>query len=196
MNNYRKVFLSSLIIFLSFLGNPVFAKKDPRTGNTPKEPKSITGLSIGDKIPSFELETEAHKIIKSDEYKGKVLLLTVANYCNKDLAGIWTVNSFYRFYKYKDFGFPFIFSRRCVPFYVPNYFVSLSASWTANQVKVPYFLMDWDEQVSERFKGSPDDPHIYVVDRNGIVRYKMVLSTPFTSQDPMNKLIESLLEEN
>jgi hypothetical protein len=179
-----KIFLSVLIISGSFFSVPAYAIS---SGN---------GLEIGDKIPSFDLENDQGKIIKFDQtYKGKVLLLTLANYCNKDLAGVWTINSYYKFYKSKNFALPYIFSRRCVPFYIPNAFVSSSARSTSNQVKIPYLLMDWDETVFAKFKGSFEDPHVYVVDKNGIIRFKAVLNTPFQSQDPMNKLISTLLNE-
>ena len=55
--------------------------------------------------------------------------------------------------------------------------------------------MDWNEEVSSKFKGSIEDPHVYVVDKNGIIRWKKILSTPFQSQDEMNKLINKLIEE-
>lgn len=158
--------------------------------------QSKKGLAVGDKISTFNLENDTGKLIKFDEtYKGKVLLLTVANYCNKDLAGVWTVNSYYKFFKNKNFAFPFIFSRRCVPGYVPNFFVSQSANSTSTQVRIPYFLMDWDEEVTKKYNGSKEDPHVYVVDKNGVVRYKEILSTPLLSHDQIDKTIAKLLEE-
>lgn len=156
--------------------------------------QSKKGLNVGDKIPTFDLENDRGETIKFDDmYKGKVLLLALANYCNKDLAGVWTVNSYYKFYKNKDFGFPFIFSRRCVPGYVPNFFVSQSAKSTSTQVRIPYFLLDWDEEITKKFNGSKEDPHVYVVDKNGIIRYKQILSTPFFSHDQIDKTISDLL---
>jgi len=183
MNLFSKVLLSSVMIASALVTLPSYAVK---SGN---------GLEIGDKIPTFELENDVGKKIKFDaNYKGKVLLLTLANYCNKDLAGVWTINSYYRFYKNKNFAFPYIFSRRCVPFYVPNAFVTSSAHNTSSRVRIPPLLLDWDEAVTTKFKGSPDDPHVYVVDKTGIVRFKAILNTPFQSQDPMNKIISALLD--
>jgi hypothetical protein len=184
MRLFSKLFLSALIITGAFVNVPSYALT---SGN---------GLEIGEKIPSFDLENDQGKVIKFDkEYKGKVLLLTLANYCNKDLAGVWTINSYYKFYKNKNFGFTYVFSRRCIPFYIPNAFVSYSARMTSSQVKIPFLLMDWDEAVFSKFKGSTEDPHVYVVDKNGIIKYKAILNTPFQSQDPMNKLISNLLNE-
>lgn len=158
--------------------------------------KSKKGLAVGDKIPTFDLESDKGTTIKFDEaFKGKVLLLTVANYCNKDLAGVWTINSYYKFFKNKNFAFPFIFSRRCVPGYVPNFFVSQSSNSTSSQVKIPYFLMDWDEEIAKKFNGSKEEPHVYVVDKNGVIKYKQILSTPFLSHDQVDKAIAGLLAE-
>jgi peroxiredoxin len=158
--------------------------------------KSQNGLNIGDKIPHFDLRTEKDILIKFNEnYKDKVLLLVFCNYCNKDLAGSWTISSFYKFYKNKDFRYVVVFSRRCVPFYVPDAFISYSASQTARQVRVPYFLMHWDEKVSENYKVNLDDPHIYVVNKRGIIIFKQTLITPFVSTEPMNEAIENALKE-
>lgn len=157
---------------------------------------SKNGLSKGAKIPTFELENNVGKKIKFDEhFKGKVLLLVLANYCNKDLAGVWTVTSYYRNSKNKNFAFPFIFSRRCVPGYVPDFFVSQSATSTADQVKFPYFLMDWYEDTFVKFKGSKEDPHVYVVDKNGVVRYKKILTSPFIPREELDQTIDELLKE-
>lgn len=184
MKFISKLLLSSFIISGAFINVPSYALT---SGN---------GLEIGEKIPSFDLENDLGKIVKFNQaYKGKVLLLTLANYCNKDLAGIWTINSYYKFYKHKNFALPYIFSRRCVPFYVPNMFVTASARSTSNQVKIPFLLLDWDEAVFTKFKGSTEDPHVYVVDKKGIIRFKAILNTPFQSQDGMNKIISTLLEE-
>jgi len=158
--------------------------------------KSQNGLNIGEKIPPFNLRTEKDVLMNfNDNFKGKVLLLVLCNYCNKDLAGSWTISSFYKFSKNKDFRYVVIFSRRCIPFYIPNAFVSYSANQTGRQVRVPYFLMDWDEKVSEMYKVSLDDPHIYVVDKKGKITFKLILTTPFVSQDPMNEAIENALIE-
>lgn len=188
MNKFFKVLLGTTITLSSLMiSSQSFALEDFQ---------SKRGLAVGDKIPLFDLENDMGQTIKFDEmYKGKVLLLTIANYCNKDLAGVWTINSYYKFYKNKNFGFPFIFSRRCVPGYVPNFFVSQSAHSTSSQVRIPYFLMDWDEAITKKFNGSKEDPHVYVVDKTGVIRYKQVLSTPFFSHDQIDKTISSLLEE-
>jgi peroxiredoxin len=188
MKKISKIFLCSAVILSSLLSvSPSYALKDYQ---------SQKGLNVGEKISSFDLENDTGKIIKFDDtYKGKVLLLTVANYCNKDLAGVWTINSYYKFYKNKNFAFPFVFSRRCVPGYVPNFFVSQSANSTSTQVKIPYFLMDWDEEITKRFKGSKEDPIVYVVDKTGTIRYKEVLSTPFLSHEKIDKTISDLLNE-
>lgn len=158
--------------------------------------ESKGGMSIGDKAPTFELETNKAKKLKfNDNFKGKVLLITFANYCTKDLAGVWTLPSYYKYAKKKDFAYPFIFSRKCVPFYVPNAFVYWSATNTVEQVSAPYLLMDWNEEVFAKYKvGKDDPPHVYVVDKKGIVRYKKILNTPFDSKDEMEKIVESLLD--
>lgn len=158
---------------------------------------SKAGMSVGDKAPTFELETnKAQKMKYSENFKGKVLLVTLANYCNKDLAGVWTLPSYYKYAKKKDFAYPFVFSRKCVPFYVPNAFVYWSATNTVEQVSAPYLLMDWKEEVFAKYKvGKEDQPHIYVVDKKGVIRYKKILSTPFESKEEMEKIIENLLDE-
>ncbi len=188
MNKFLKIGFSSLIALSSLtLSATSYALSDFQ---------SKRGLNVGDKIPNFDLENDTGKTIKFDEtYKGKVLLLAVANYCNKDLAGVWTVNSYYKFFKNKNFAFPFIFSRRCVPGYVPNFFVSQSANSTSTQVRIPYFLMDWDEDITKKFNGSKEEPHVYVVDKNGIIKYKQILSTPLLSHDQIDKTIAGLLAE-
>ncbi len=188
MKRITKILLSTTILASTLIVSPPsFALKDF---------ESKKGLAIGDKIPSFDLENDTGTTIKFDDnYKGKVLLLTVANYCNKDLAGVWTINSYYKFYKNKNFAFPFIFSRRCVPGYVPNFFVSQSAHSTSSQVKIPYFLMDWDEEMTKTFKGSKEFPIVYVVDKTGTIRYKEVLNTPFLSHEKIDKTLASLLQE-
>lgn len=184
--NIAKIFLTSMFVLFS-INSPSFAKK---------ELVSSDGLNKGEKIPSFDLESESHKMLKFNEnFRGKVLLLVVSNYCTKDLSGAWSIGTFYKFHKNKNFAYPTIFSRRCVPFYVPNAFVYQSAKSTADQTKVPYFLMDLDEEVSIKFKASKEEPHIYVVDKKGIVRYKMILKTPFVSKDEMEETISKLLNE-
>lgn len=156
--------------------------------------KTKHGLSVGDKVIPFDLYTETDKLMKFEEnYKGKVLLLVLCNYCNKDLAGSWTIQSFYKYSKYKDFQYTVVFSRRCLPGFIPSMFVAKSAHDTAVQVRIPYFLMDWDEDVFEKYKGSLDDPHIYVVDKSGTIKFKQILKTPFISTDPMNRAIENAL---
>ncbi|GIW22737.1 MAG: hypothetical protein KatS3mg068_1744 [Candidatus Sericytochromatia bacterium] len=176
------------IIFILLICFPTFAIKS--------DLKSQNGLNVGDRIPKFNLRTEKDILMKFDEhYKDKVLLLVLCNYCNKDLAGSWTISSFYKFYKNKDFRYVVIFSRRCVPFYVPDAFIAYSAGQTGRQVRVPYFLMDWDEEVSEKYKVNLEDPHIYVVNKKGIIVFKQTLTTPFVSTDPMNEAIENALKE-
>lgn len=189
MNKLSKFLLSVSVIATSLMSSlPSYALKDF---------DSKRGLSVGEKITGFDLENDMGQMVKFDEtYKGKVLILTLANYCNKDLAGVWTINSFYKFYKNKNFAFPFVFSRRCVPGYVPNFFVSQSAHSTSSQVRIPYFLMDWDEEITKRFKGSKEDPIVFVVDKTGTIRYKEVLVTPFLSHDKIDKMIETLLSES
>ena len=154
------------------------------------------GLSVGDKVPEFNLKTETNKLISFNKhFKGKVLLLVVANYCTKDLGGVWTIQSYYKFHKNKDFAFPFVFSRFCVPFYVPNAFVSSQAHYTATTLKIPYFLMDWENNLTvNTFKANSIYSHIYIVDRKGIIRWKHTLTTPFTSPDEMNATIQKLLD--
>jgi hypothetical protein len=55
--------------------------------------------------------------------------------------------------------------------------------------------MDWDEKVSENYKVNLDDPHIYVVNKRGIIIFKQTLITPFVSTEPMNEAIENALKE-
>lgn len=158
--------------------------------------ESKNGLNIGDTIMPFNLKTETNALMNFNRnYKDKVLLLTFANYCNKDLAGSWTIASFYKYFRNKDFKYTLVFSRRCVPFYIPDSFVSYSAHETAKQVRMPYFLMDWDEKVSEQYKVDLENPHIYVVNKKGKIIFKQILITPFVSTDPMNEAIENALKE-
>ena len=174
------------MFFLNF-GNSVQADTGEYLGK---------GLSVGDKVPEFNLRTETNKLISFNQnFKGKVLLLVVANYCTKDLGGVWSIQSYYRFHNEKDFAFPFIFSRYCVPFYIPNAFVGSQANYTATTLKIPYFLMDWDNSATlNLFKGNSVYSHIYVIDRKGVIRWKHTLKTPFTSPDEMNQLIRKLLD--
>lgn len=186
IKNISKIFLLSLFV-LFLITSPSFARRELISGD---------GLNKGERIPTFDLESESRKMLRFNEnFRGKVLLLLVSNYDTKDLAGAWSIGSFYKFHKYKNFAYPIIFSRRGVPFYVPNAFVYQSAKSTAQQTKVPYLLMDLDEEVSIKFKASKEEPHIYVVDKKGIIRYKMILRTPFVSKDEMEDVISKLLNE-
>lgn len=161
-----------------------------------KELISGKGLNVGEKIPTFDLENESHNIMKFNEnFRGKALLLVVSNYCTKDMAGAWTIGTFYKYHKNKNFTYPTIFSRRCVPFYVPNAFVSQSAKSTAEQTRIPYFLMDWNEEIAMKFKASKENAHIYVVDKKGTIRYKMELTTPLVSREEMESTLEKVLKE-
>lgn len=157
-------------------------------------PLKAETLKKGQSFPGFTFKTQNDKSISFyKDLKKKVTIIVLSNYCSMELAGVWAVPFYYKYYKNKNFRFAFVFSRECVPGFIPNWFVTNSIQGAVDNLRLPYILMDWDNKTTKRLGGTKKYAMIYVVDKKGKLRYKKLLKNPFDSVAPIEKIVKKLL---
>lgn len=154
-------------------------------------------LPTGRKIPNFSLPTQnGNSISYRPHFQNKVTLLVLSNYCSVELAGVWAIPFYYRFYQHSDFKFAFVFSDKCLPGFIPQRFIKSSMQNAADSLKLPYILMDWDNKISSRLHGDAKHPQIYLINRQGQIVWQKKLTDPRYSTQELDKTIHRLLGQN
>lgn len=152
-------------------------------------------LPIGSKVPEFELETsKGYSVSYQKHFKDKVTFVVLSNYCSVELAGVWGIPFYYQFRQDSDFRFAFVFSKTCLPAYIPRAFVTSSLQNAQKSLRLPYILMDWDNQVSQKLGGHAKYAQLYLLDKQGKVVWQHLLTDPFSPPEPAQKLISKLLK--
>ena len=152
-------------------------------------------LPMGSRVPGFELETsKGYAVSYQKHFKDKVTFVVLSNYCSVELAGVWGIPFYYQFHQNPDFRFAFIFSKTCLPAYIPRAFVTSSLQNAQKSLRLPYILMDWDNQVSQKLGGHAKYAQLYLLDKQGKVVWQHLLTDPFSPPEPAQKLISKLLK--
>lgn len=151
-------------------------------------------LQTGRKVPEFQSKTaRGYTLSYQKHFKNKVTLVVLSNYCSVELAGVWAIPLYYAFRKHTDFRFAFVFSRSCLPAYIPRAFVTRSLQNAQKSLRLPYILMDWDNKVSRKLKADAQFTQIYLIDQQGTLQKRLLLKDPFTSPDTLKQSIQKLL---
>lgn len=152
-------------------------------------------LKTGTAIPRFELKTQNERPVSYQrDYVGKVTVLVLSNYCSVELAGVWSIPVYYRFHHHPDFRFAFVFSKACLPGFIPKGFIASSIQNAVTSLKLPYILMDWDNKVSQQLGGHGKHARIYVLDRQGAIRWQHLLTDPMTPVTSLEQTVGRLLK--
>jgi hypothetical protein len=145
-------------------------------------------------LPHFDLKTQNEEMIYYNRhFSKKVTLVVLANYCSIESAGVWSIPIYYHFHNNPQFRFAFIFSKTCLPGFIPNAFVSSSIQNAVESLKLPYILMDWDNVVSQRLGAHEKYAQIYLIDQQGVIRWQQLLKNPMNSTFSIEKTIKELL---
>lgn len=154
-----------------------------------------SGLTVGSKLPTFKSYTNNNRSFNSKRnLNKKVSVIVLSNYCSIELAGVWAIPIYYHFRKQKSFEFSFVFSRECIPVFIPNWFVTRSISNAVKSLKLPYMLLDLSNETTRTLKGGGKYAHIYVVDQKGVVRWKKTLKDPYDPISPLKTIVSKLLK--
>ncbi len=152
-------------------------------------------IPVGSQVPEFELETsKGYSVSYQKHFKGKVTLVVLSNYCSVELAGVWGIPFYYQFRQDSDFRFAFVFSKTCLPAYIPRAFVTSSLQNAQKSLHLPYILIDWDNQVSQKLGAHPKYTQLYLLDKQGKVAWQHLLTDPFSRPEPAQKIISKLLK--
>jgi len=176
MGIYKKIGVLTLL-FGILIPMPVFAQRGK-----------------GTLLQRFELKDQNDKAVPfSSNFAKKVTLVVLTNYCSVELAGVWSIPVYYRFHKNPHFRFAFIFSKTCLPGFIPNGFISSSLQNAVESLKLPYILVDWDNTVTQRLGGNDKYTQLYLLDGQGVIRWQYMLKNPMASTFVLEKNIKELL---
>lgn len=146
-------------------------------------------------LQRFELKDQNEKAIPyNSTFANKVTLVVLTNYCSVELAGVWSIPVYYRFHRNSHFRFAFIFSKTCLPGFIPNGFISSSLQNAVESLKLPYILIDWDNSVTQRLGGNDKFAQIYLIDQHGFIQWQHRLKNPMFSTKGLEKKIKELLD--
>lgn len=152
-------------------------------------------LPTESKIPNFSLPTQkGNSISYRPHFQNKVTLLVLSNYCSVELAGVWAIPFYYRFYQHSDFRFAFVFSDKCLPGFIPQRFIQSSIQNAVDSLTLPYILMDWDNKTSSRLHGDAKYPQIYLLNRQGHITWQKKLTDPRYPTQELENTIADLLK--
>ncbi len=152
-------------------------------------------LSIGSRVPEFKIETsKGYTVSYQKHFKNKVTFVVLSNYCSVELAGVWGIPFYYQFRQHPDFRFAFIFSKTCLPAYIPRAFITSSLQNAQKSLHLPYILIDWDNQVSQKLGAHAKYAQLYLLDQQGKVIWQHLLTDPFSPPEPAQKIISKLLK--
>ncbi len=156
------ILMISVGLFILFL----IAKETPRTAKIIRE---------GDLAPEFRLPSPDGKLSDLSEYRGRVVMLHFwATWCPPCVDEIPTLERLYRTFSGKDFEL-----------------LAVSADEDGAEAVTPFMrrngltlpvLLDPNRSIAKLY-GTFKYPETYILDRNGIVRYKAIGARDWTAPE-------------
>lgn len=138
----------------------------------------------GDRAPEFTLQTTEGKVVSLSSLRGKVVMVHFwATWCPPCVEEIPTLDRFYRAFFGKDFE---LLAVSVDEGGAPD----VTSFMQRNKLTLPVFLNP-DRSIANLF-GTFKFPETYIIDRQGIVRYKAIGARDWAMQ-PNMKLVQELL---
>lgn len=154
------------------------------------------GFRIGDTIPKIHANDVYGKQVSLEKLNGKVVIITIEHFDQEEQPTEEEekeVGDFYEAHKKQGLEVVRIASKRGVPFFISKSFVENKAKeYLADHNQTWVSIIDWESSLKELFKMT-DRPLIFVVDKQGVIRYKKI--GVFIVDKELDALIQKLLKE-
>lgn len=135
-------------------------------------------IGAGDSAPEFSLSALDGKFASLSGYRGKVVMVHFwATWCTPCVDEMPTLEALYRAFKSKDFEILAISADE-------GGAGAVTAFMRKNKLSLPV-LLDTDRTIAALY-GTFKFPETYIVDRQGVVRYKEIGSRDWTAPESMD----------
>jgi hypothetical protein len=186
----RFIYLITLIIFLTLLLPFVaFSEKDE-------------SLKIGDQSPKFtlkdaddkeySLDTILKKDIKKDKDPLQILILVIGDPSTRKNGNKWAKELDKLYKEKKEVSIFMIADLRGLPFFATESMVK----WGTKRENLPVtILLDWGGKVSELYKTQRGESNLFIIDRDGKVKYYYAGQCKPENVKTLNVKIQEILKE-
>ncbi len=178
-------FLVVLVVLIALFIAGLFVTERPSGTTSTTGTPETKAIASGDRAPEFSLKTMSGGSVNLADLSGKVVMVHFwATWCPPCVEEIPTLDRLYRQLMGKDFMMLAVSE--------DDDGAAVASFFQQNRLNLPV-LMDTGSEVA-RLYGTYKLPETYIVDRQGVVRYKAIGPRDWT--DPSSiQLLQSFIEE-